>query len=183
MTPTLETTRLLLKPLQLEDAEQTQSLVGQWEVVQFLNAVVPWPYPADGARTYYRDVALPAVERGDEWAWTLRLKTSPETIIGAISLARGENDNRGFWLAPPWHNLGLMTEAAIATNDFWFDTLGFTRLRVPKAVANNASRRISEKTGMRIVATEDRDFVCGRLPSEIWELTADEWHAFRAHQR
>ena len=30
-------------------------------------------------------------------------------------------------------------------------------IRVPKAVANTASRRISEKTGMRIVATEERD--------------------------
>jgi RimJ/RimL family protein N-acetyltransferase len=76
-----------------------------------------------------------------------------------------------------------MTEAVIAANDFWFDILGFGRLRVPKAVANAASRRISEKTGMRIVATEERDFVCGRLPSEIWEITADEWHAFRAKKR
>ena len=183
MTPSLETERLLLRPLQLEDAEQTQPLVAQWEVVQFLNAIVPWPYPADGAHSYYSNVALPAVERGDEWAWTLRLKPSPDKIIGALSLTRGEDDNRGFWLAPTWQNRGLMTEAVIAANDFWFDVLGFTRLRVPKAVANIASRRISEKTGMRIIATEERDFVSGRLPSEIWEITADEWHAFRAKKR
>ena len=74
MTPDLETERLLLRPLQLEDAQQTQPLFAQWEVVQFLNARVPWPYPPDGVRTFYRDVALPAVERGDEWAWTLRLR-------------------------------------------------------------------------------------------------------------
>ena len=76
-----------------------------------------------------------------------------------------------------------MTEAVIAANDFWFDVLGFTRLRVPKAVANIASRRISEKTGMRIIATEERDFVSGRLPSEIWEITAEEWHTLRAKKR
>ena len=75
-----------------------------------------------------------------------------------------------------------MTEAVVAANDFWFDVLGFPILRVPKAVANAASRRISEKTGMRVVATEERDFVCGRLPAEIWEITADEWHAFRAQR-
>jgi RimJ/RimL family protein N-acetyltransferase len=183
MTPTLETERLLLCPLQLEDAAQTQPLVAQWEVVQFLNAIVPWPYPADGAHTYYRDVALPAVERGDEWAWTLRLKPSPDKIIGALSLTRGEDDNRGFWLDPEFHNRGLMTEAVIAANDFWFDVLGFPVLRVPKAVANAASRRISEKTSMRIVAIQEREFVCGRLPAEIWEITAEEWHAFRANKR
>jgi RimJ/RimL family protein N-acetyltransferase len=182
MTPTLETERLVLRPLQLEDAEQTQLLFPQWEIVQHLNARVPWPYPSDGVRTFYLEQTLPAIERGDEWNWTLRLKTSPERIIGDICLCRGEDNNRGFWLAPELHNRGLMTEAVIAANDFWFDVLGFTHLRVPKAIANTASRRISEKTGMRVVATEDRDFVCGRLTAEIWEITADEWHAFCAHQ-
>jgi RimJ/RimL family protein N-acetyltransferase len=67
MTPTLHTSRLVLRPLELADANQTQVLFPQWEVVRYLRKIVPWPYPADGAYTYYRDVALPAVERGDEW--------------------------------------------------------------------------------------------------------------------
>jgi ribosomal-protein-alanine N-acetyltransferase len=176
----LHTGRLLLWPLRLADAPQTQRLFPHWEIVKHLNAIVPWPYPADGAITFYRDVALPAIERGDEWQWTLRLKGSPEQHIGAISLHKGRPARRGFWLGLPWHGRGLMTEAVIAANDFWFDVLGFEILRVSKAVANTASRRISEKTGMRIVATEERDFVAGRLPCEIWELTADEWHKARA---
>jgi RimJ/RimL family protein N-acetyltransferase len=57
--------------------------------------------------------------------------------------------------------------------------LKFPVLRAPKAIANQASRRISESQGMRIVATEERDFVSGRLPAEIWEITAEEWHARR----
>ena len=68
-----------------------------------------------------------------------------------------------------------MTEASNAVTDFWFDALKFPVLRVPKAIANTASRRISEKQGMRIVATVERDYVCGRLPAEIWEITAEEW--------
>jgi ribosomal-protein-alanine N-acetyltransferase len=163
----LHTRRLLLRPLQLSDAHQTQLLFPQWEIVKYINPNVPWPYPADGALTYYRDVALPAVRSGDEWQWTLRLKQSPEHHIGAISLHRLKPDNRGFWLGLPWHNQGLMTEAIIAINDFWFDALGFPVLSAPKAVGNLASRRISEKTGMRVVATEDRDFVSGRFRCEI----------------
>ncbi|HEY5382295.1 MAG TPA: GNAT family N-acetyltransferase [Acidobacteriaceae bacterium] len=179
MTPNLETERLLLRPLQLADAGQTQPLFAQWEIVKFLNAVVPWPFPVDGAYQYYRDVCLPAVERGEEWDWTLRLKHSPEQIIGALSLVRGESINRGFWLALPWQRRGLMTEAVFVTNDFWFDVLGFNVLRAPKAVTNTASRRISEKTGMHVVATEEHEFVAGRMPAEIWEITAAEWHEFR----
>jgi RimJ/RimL family protein N-acetyltransferase len=76
-----------------------------------------------------------------------------------------------------------MTEAVIAVSDYWFNVLGFKVLRAPKASANIASRRISEKTGMRVVATEERKYVSGVLPGEIWEVTAEEWRAFRAAQR
>ena len=72
-----------------------------------------------------------------------------------------------------------MTEAVIAVNDYWFDTLGFPILRTRKAIANTTSRRISEKTGMRIISTSDSDYVSGRLPSETWEITAEEWHTWR----
>jgi len=174
----LETPRLILRPLELADAEQTQQLFPKWEIVRYLAAVVPWPYPDDGALTHYRDRALPAVERGDEWHWSLRLKTAPQQLIGCIGVMRGEN-NRGFWLGLPWHGQGLMTEAAAVVTDYWFDVLGFPVLRVPKAVPNTASRRISERQGMRIVATEERDYVGGRFPTEIWELTAEAWHAHR----
>jgi ribosomal-protein-alanine N-acetyltransferase len=175
MPPILQTSRLILRPLELADAEQAQVLFPHWEIVRYIRDAVPWPYPADGAHTYYRDVALPAVARGDEWAWTLRLKNAPGQLIGAISLFRSETDNRGFWLGLPWHRQGLMTEACDAVTDYWFEMLKFPVLRVPKAIANAGSRRISEKQGMRVVAREDRDYVSGRLPSEIWEITTEEW--------
>ena len=143
---------------------------------------VPWPYPPDGAYTFYRDVALPAVERGAAWHWTIRLKTSPDQLIGSIGLMKGENKNRGFWLGVPWQGQGLMSEACEAVTEYWFDTLKFPVLRVPKAVANVASRRISEMQGMRVVAVEEREFVSGHLPAEIWEITAEEWRARRCRQ-
>jgi len=160
--------------LELADAEQTQGLFPHWEIVRFLNSRVPWPYPPDGALAFLRDVSLPAMERGDSWHWTLRLKTDPVWLIGHISLSRGEK-NRGFWIGLPWQGQGLMSEASDAVTDFWFNTLKFSVLRVPKAVDNLASRRISGKQGMRVIKTEDRDYVSGRWPSEIWEITAEEW--------
>jgi [ribosomal protein S5]-alanine N-acetyltransferase len=172
----LETSRLWLRPLELADAEQTQILFPQWEIVRFLTKAVPWPYPPDGALTYYRNIALPAMERGDAWHWTLRLKTSPDQLIGGISLRRSGDENRGFWLGLPWQRQGLMSEASEIVTDFWFDVLAFSVLRVPKAISNVASRRISEKQGMRVIATAERDYVAGPFPSEIWEITAEEWN-------
>ena len=177
MTPALETARLFLRPLELTDAAQTQVLFPHWEIVRYLAARVPWPFPPDRAHNYYRDVALPAIQRGDEWHWSLRLKTNPAQLIGTIDLRKTKNENRGFWLGLPWQGQGLMTEACDAVTDFWFDALQFPVLRAPKAILNKASRRISEKQGMKLVATEERDYVCGRLPSEIWEIAAEEWRA------
>jgi len=145
----------VLRPLELTDAARTQELFPHWEIVRYLSHFIPWPYPADGARQFYAK-------------------------IGSIALMRGAEKNRGFWLGLPWHGQGLMSEACEVVTDYWFDVLGFPTLRIPKAVANVPSRRISEKQGMRLVAREEREYVSGRLPAEVWEMTAAEW---RAHRR
>jgi [ribosomal protein S5]-alanine N-acetyltransferase len=174
-----ETERLLLQPLRIEDAAQIQERFPHWEVVRYLLNRVPWPYPADGAHRYVRDVALPAIAKENQWTWTLRLRSQPEQIVGAVDLRRGDEDNRGFWIAVDWQGRGLMSEACVWVNDYWFDTLGFRVMRVAKAAENKASSRISEKQGMRLVEMKEKDYVCGRLPTEVWEITAEEWQAWK----
>lgn len=174
-----KTERLILRPLELADAPRIQEQFPHWKVVRYLQNRVPWPYPPDGAEQYCREIALPQMEQGEAWHWTLRLAAKPERLIGFISLVKGEVDNRGFWLGLPWQGQGLMSEACVWANDFWFETLGFELLRVAKAAANKASRRISERQGMRLVGIGEKDYVCGRLASEIWEITAEEWREWK----
>ena len=180
MVPQGQTARLLLHPLELADAPSIQALFPQWEIVKYLAARVPWPYPPDGAEQFVREIALPQMQRGEAWHWTLRRREMPSKLIGYINLTRGEDENRGFWLAPEFQGRGYMSEACEWACDFWFDVLGLNRLRVPKAAANLASRRISQKQGMRVVSVGEKDYVCGRLKSEVWEITADEWRAWKA---
>jgi RimJ/RimL family protein N-acetyltransferase len=176
-TPTLETPRLILRPLALADAEEVQPLFAQWEIVRHLNARVPWPFPPDGVRTYYLDSALPAIERGEQWHWMLHLKDDPaKKIIGSICLVLRGPVNRGFWIALPWQGQGLMTEAVNAVNRFWFEELKQPILRTKKACENAASRAISLREGMRCVDKTEDDYVSGRLPTEHWEFTAEDWH-------
>jgi RimJ/RimL family protein N-acetyltransferase len=114
--------------------------------------------------------------RGEAWHCSLRLKANPDQLIGSISLIRSADENRGFWLGIPWQGQRLMTEACETVTDFWFNVLGFRVLRVSKAIANVASRRISEKQGMRVIAKMERNYVGGRFPAELWEITAEEWN-------
>jgi ribosomal-protein-alanine N-acetyltransferase len=175
-TPFLQTPRLTLHPLQLSDAVEVQPLFAQWEIVKQLNARIPWPFPEDGVHIFYRDVALPAIARGEEWHWMLRLKDDPkQKIIGSIGLKLLTNVNRGFWIAQQWQGRGLMTEAAAAVTRFWFEELKQPILRVKKARDNAASRAISLHEGMQRIGETEDDYVSGRLPTEIWELRAEDW--------
>ncbi|WP_460136489.1 GNAT family N-acetyltransferase [Pseudomonas sp. S1_E04] len=175
MQPILFTERLILRPLTLDDAEAIQRQFPHWDVVRYLNVLVPWPYPADGARTYLEQLALPAMARGEEWHWSIRLKSAPEQLIGNISLMDEADNNRGFWLTPAWQGRGLMSEASAAVTDYWFGVLERSLMRVPKAAPNLASRRISERTGMRLIRTQDAEFVEGTFPRDLWEMTREEW--------
>ena len=179
----LETSRLLLKPLELADVEQAQTLFPHWEVVRLLADPVPWPFPPDAVRRFFEFVVLPAAARGDEWHWSIRLKSNPLQMIGAITLMKREGNNRGYWLGPPWWGQRLMIEACDAVTDYWFDTLGYPVLRESKAASNIASRRISQCQRMRLVAMTEDQYVSGRLPTEIWEITVEEWRGYQHSRR
>ena len=177
--PDLTTETLLLRPLVLEDHSAIQAIFPQWQIVRHLNPFVPWPYPDDGALTFVRDVALAAMREGKAWHWSIRTRQEPGTLIGVISLMLNPDDNRGFWLDPVHWGKGLMREASDAVTDYWFDVLDQPVLRVPKAIDNRASRAISTGSGMRAVWCGEKRYVEGPLPSELWEITADEWRARR----
>ena len=180
VAPALETERLTLYPLQLSDAVEVQPLFAQWEIVQQLDAKIPWPFPPNGVHTFYRDIALPAIARGEEHHWMLRLKDDPQQkVIGSIRLSLQGNTNRGFWIACEWQGRGLMTEAAAEVTRFWFEDLKQPVLRIKKARDNAASRAISLRQGMRCIGVTEDHYVSGILPTELWELTVEEWRSLK----
>lgn len=173
--PPLSTSRLLLIPLTLVDAPRYQQLIAHWNMVRYITDNMPWPYPATEAERYIRDDALPAMANAEEWHWTLRLHDAPDIIIGVISLMDELDDNRSFWIAEPWQNQRLASEACEAVTRFWFQTLGKPILRVAKAAANEPSRRISMREGMQVMLRRQQSFVGGTMEEEIWQLTREEW--------
>lgn len=179
----LQTDRLLLKPLTLADAPAIQAAFPVWEVVRWLANVVPWPYPDDGAEAFVSQVALPAMAAGTAWHWSIRRKIEPERLIGVVSLTDRIDDHRGFWIDPAEQGQGFATEASAAATDYWFEVLARDVLRVPKAVANPASRRISEKQGMRVVRRLELPLVSGVEEAELWEIDRETWRASRSTRR
>ena len=182
-TPQLETERLILRPLALSDAPAIQRHFDNWNVIRQLSAVVPWPYPADGAETFVR-AQLDKISAGEElYHWVLALRGGDGEAVGNIHFrpdADSAKGNRGFWLAEPYWGRGLMTEAISAVNDFAFLTLGLDHFYVCNATTNEASRRVKQKTGAEFVGFIELPHHGGQSKSERWIVRREAWPRGRA---
>ena len=176
-TPVLQTPRLILRPLSLDDAPAVQRHFNNWNIIRNLATVVPWPYPDDGAETFIRhELQLAASE--EIYNWVLVLRPGDGEAIGNIRLRPGSDapkGNRGFWLAEPYWNRGLMTEAVAAVNDFAFATLGIESFYVCNAASNRASRRVKQKTGAEFVGYIELPHHNGQSKAEKWKVTREGW--------
>ena len=180
-TPVLETPRLILRPLRETDVAAVQRHFDDWEVVKYLHAEVPWPYPADGAATNMVETSA-KMARGERSYWAITLRSGGDELIGRIDLWADDGvsrDQRGFWLARAWWGRGLMTEAAERVTEYAFLELGWPHLWLNNAEANWASHRVKAKQGARIVDRTPRRYVYGEGTKVTWLLTREAWLARR----
>ena len=182
-TPVLAASRLILRPLREEDTPTIQRRFPQWEIVRFLSAHVPWPYPPDGAARNMVD-CLAELERREKFHWAITLKGGADELIGVIDLwpETGGRTQRGFWLDPEFWGRGLMTEAADRVTEYAFADLGWPSLYLCNAEANIGSHRVKEKQGARIIDRVPANYVSGPGTRVVWVLERDERLARRWSQ-
>jgi RimJ/RimL family protein N-acetyltransferase len=178
-TPVLQTPRLILRPVRTKDAPVIQRRFPKWEIVRWLDAKVPWPYPPDGAATFVT-ACLEEMARGAKSHWAITPRSGPADLIGLINLWPDDGTDsgqRGFWLDPDFQGQGLMTEAADRVTDYAFRDLGWPSLCLTNAHPNLASRRIKEKQGARLIDMRLAQCVSGQVSQMVWQLTRDGWLA------
>jgi RimJ/RimL family protein N-acetyltransferase len=147
--PRLVTDRLVLRKLDLDDANAVAERAGDRRVARFLIAV-PSPYPVSlAARWIMARIAWWPHQRGVTLAITRR--EAPDQLLGTVSLRRHARDQRaelGYWLGTDAWGRGIATEAADALVDFGFRELGLSRIYAQVLAGNDASCRVLEKLGM-----------------------------------
>ena len=180
-TPTLHTARLVLRPPNRDDIPTWQRLFNDWEIIQQLSTVVPWPYPDDGVVEHWEQRVEPELTQRSAWHWAIAERERPGQLIGAISVRPGEseNGNRGFWLGRPFWGRGYMTEAVTAVQDWVFTETSMEQLRVKNALSNPASRRIKEKTGAEYQGTDTCSHNSGDDRGEVWIIRRVAWRELR----
>lgn len=147
--PTLETSRLRLRPFAPADAGAVQRLAGDREIAATtLN--IPYPYE-DGMAAAWIAGHAGQWQRREAMTCAVEAKDSAR-LIGATGL-RIDGDQRraelGYWIGRPWWGAGYATEAARALVAYGFGPLGLDRVFARCFASNPASARVLMKIGMR----------------------------------
>ncbi|WP_404460525.1 GNAT family N-acetyltransferase [Sutcliffiella horikoshii] len=152
MTKFLETERLLLRRLELGDANRVEELASDYELAKTtLN--VPHPYPAGSAADFIR--SMWTAEGKGLVAFAVVEKES-ESLIGIINIKQTLSFKRGelgYWIGLPFWGKGYGTEAARAMVEFGFKKLGLNKVFAGAFADNPGSWRIMEKVGMKYEGT------------------------------
>ena len=181
--PLLETERLILRALTLDDALAVATLAGDRRVARYLIAV-PSPYPVElAARWIAGRIAWWPQGRGVTLAICRR--EAPGDLLGSVSLRRYIRDRRaelGYWLGAADWGKGYATEAADAMLDLGFAELRLERIYAQVLAGNAASCRVLDKLGMTAEGIRRNHVRKGRRLHDVhlFGMLRSEW---RDHDR
>ena len=136
---------------QEKDAQAIAKYANNRKIWQNLRDGFPHPYGLEDAKDF-----LELVFRQEPR--TYFAIASDEEAIGGIGLGIGIDVHRftaemGFWLAEPFWNKGIMTEAVIRFTEYSFDKFKLHRIYAEPYVSNPASAKVLEKAGYTLEGT------------------------------
>jgi [ribosomal protein S5]-alanine N-acetyltransferase len=174
--PTLETTRLILRPYREEDVKELLPLIGAREVAA-TTLRIPHPYSEKDAREFI--VMMQHDSENVRRAVTLR---SDGRIVGGVGLHLNEKYRHaelGYWIGVPYWGRGYATEAAAALIHYGFEELQLHRIFANHFGHNPASGRVLKKLGMKYEGCQRQHYLKWNefIDSEQYGILRDEWEA------
>jgi [ribosomal protein S5]-alanine N-acetyltransferase len=161
--PELETERLLLRKMRLDDAEAMFAYASDPEVTRY----VPWDtHRSMEDSESFLGFATEGYERGDFGGWGVVLKDDG-VFIGTCGIDVGYAPEHaraelGYVLSREHWGKGLMPEAVRAVIRLSFGRMGLNRVEARCIAENTASARVMEKAGMTYEGTlREREFIKG----------------------
>ncbi len=175
--PTLETTRLILRPFTLADAPDVQRHVSDRDIAA-MTLNIPHPYPESGAEQWIS--SLPAKYDAGQFAGFAIIDRESSALAGSISLTPEPAHGRaelGYWIAKPFWGRGYATEAARAMIAFGFESLGLNKIHAAVFIKNPASDRVIRKIGMKWEGRlREHDLKWGvHEDIDVYAILAKEW--------
>lgn len=165
----LQTARLSLRSITLDDVELLIELDRDPEVMRFLTG-----------RPSTRDEVRETISEHLGCRWVAHHTESGE-FVGWFGLVPGDEAtfDVGYRLRRKWWGHGLATEGMRALIEAAFATLGARRVTAQAMVVNRLSRRVMERCGMRHTRTFQLTWeepLPGTEEGEVeYELTFEDW--------
>ena len=146
--PQLETDRLILRRLQLNDAEDMHEYAHRADVTRHLT----WdPHPNIAYTREYLAYVSAHYAAGDFHDWAV-IDRESDRMIGTCGFTRFHYESDcaeiGYVIHPAYWGRGIATEAVGAVIRFGFQRLELNRIEAKFMEENMASRRVMEKNGM-----------------------------------
>ena len=169
----LQTERLTLRPVALEDFPRWAGMMADPEAAKFLGGPQPAAVAWRGFMTMagawnLTGISMFSVIERDSGLWLGR--------IGPWQPHGWPGTEVGWALHPDAQGKGYGVEAATATLDYAFDVLGWTEVIHCIDPDNVASQRLAERLGSRNLGST-------RLPPPFHELAIDRWGQSREEWR
>ena len=147
-TVLMETSRLLLRPFRVEDAE---TMFRNWAGDPRVTRYLLWRahQTVDETRSVL-EYWQRQYSRKDFYEWGIVLKDSGQLIgsVGATKAAGHQCLEVGYCIGYPWWGRGICPEALYRVMDFFFCEVGCRQLIAMHAIENPSSGRVMEKCGM-----------------------------------
>lgn len=176
--PTLHGPRLILRPLQPDDAAAVAELAGDRRVARQL-ADVPSPFPLAMAARWV-EARIDRWTRGGGPTFAITERSRGPGLLGTLSLRSVPRDRRaelGYWLGHAVWGQGLASEAVARALRWAFVESDLYRVYAQVITSNLRSRRVLEKAGMAHEGTRRGHLRKGRrfVDVEQYGVLRDEW--------
>jgi RimJ/RimL family protein N-acetyltransferase len=167
MNRVLQTTRLLLRPLHLDDLDHVYILWTNDHIRQFLldNRVIS----LDDARSFL-EASLANFEKHGYGLWLVFTRDGG-SLVGFAGFLRSEDAVATliYGVHPSFCGKGIATEAASAVLSYAFDSLALPRVKADVDEANVVSIRVLDKLGMK----RTRSAIVAGRPLVYYEQTRE----------
>lgn len=169
-TPVLETERLVLDALRLDDADAVYEFCQDEELQR--SVPVPVPYTRADAISFVTEYARVAAESVDTLLWAIRVEGEFTGII-ELKLAPLASATVGFWLGVAWRGQAIMSEALATIVEYGFDDRGLAlrRLHWESVVGNIGSAIVARRAGFRFEGTMRQSLISRDSRLDSWQAS------------
>ncbi|MBP6985188.1 MAG: N-acetyltransferase [Alphaproteobacteria bacterium] len=173
----IETDRLMLRPLRMEDAESVFEYAYDPEITTY----VTWDaHKTIDDSTAYIEMAIAEQQKTPLYPLAIVFKDKPDQVIGTVGIKTGPHPyeaNLSYLIARKHWRKGLAFEAAHALVNLAFAEYGFKRIYAWCIKENKASSSLMKKLGMKFEGCfRSKTFRRDRFwDVEYYAILEDEW--------